>query len=137
MLLDEIIALLSDQKRVSGSGAIEDQGARAPDWAQRARPMGVGSQNFQVTNQREDIEGLLQEIKKLGFEQSELDALRTALLEDRSKGKTPDVTEGETGKWFGKALKDAVKGLVKAGRRRCVECHCEGDPNLYGQRLNA
>jgi hypothetical protein len=77
--------------------------------------MGVGSQNFQVTNQGEDIEGLLQEFKQLGFEQSELDALRTAVLEDRSKGKTPDVTQGETGKWFGKALKDAGKGVVKAG----------------------
>jgi hypothetical protein len=85
--------------------------------------MGVDSQNFQVTNQREDIEGLLQEIKKLGFEQSELDALRTAVLEDRSKGKTPDVMEGETGKWFAKA-EGCRQRSGESGRRICVECHC-------------
>jgi hypothetical protein len=57
----------------------------------------------------------LQEIKKLGFEQTELEGLRTAVLEDRSKGRVPDVTEGETGKWFTKAVKEAGKGVVKAG----------------------
>jgi hypothetical protein len=75
----------------------------------------VGSQNFQVTNQKEDIEGLLQEVKKLGFEQAELENLRKEVLEDRSKGKTPDVTEGETGKWFTRAVKGAGRGVVKAG----------------------
>jgi hypothetical protein len=75
----------------------------------------VGSQNFQVTNQKEDIEGLLREVARLGFEQSELENLRKAVLEDRSKGKAPEVTEGETGKWFSKALKAAGKGVVKAG----------------------
>jgi hypothetical protein len=75
----------------------------------------VGSQDFQVTNQKEDIDGLLREVAKLGFEQSELESLRNAVLEDRSKGKAPNVTDGETGKWFVKSLKEAGKGVVKAG----------------------
>jgi len=37
------------------------------------------------------------------------------VLKDTTKGKTPDVTEGETGKWFSKAVKDAGKGVVKTG----------------------
>ncbi|TLZ36401.1 MAG: hypothetical protein E6K24_06535 [Gammaproteobacteria bacterium] len=75
----------------------------------------VGSQGFQVTNQKEDIDGLIAEIAKLGFAQSELVDLRKAVFEDKSRGKTPDVTEGETGKWYTKALKEAGKGAVKAG----------------------
>jgi len=58
---------------------------------------------------------LIAEIAKLGFAQSELVDLRKAVFEDKSRGKTPDVTEGETGKWYTKALKEAGKGAVKAG----------------------
>lgn len=75
----------------------------------------VGSQDFQVTNQKEDIEGLIAEIAKLGYSLPELADLRKAVLDDKSKGITPDVTEGETGKWYTKALKEAGKGVVKAG----------------------
>jgi hypothetical protein len=75
----------------------------------------IGSQHFQVNNQKEDIDGLIAEIAKLGFTQSELHELRQAVLEDKSQGKTPDVTDGKTGHWFAKALKEAGKEVVKAG----------------------
>jgi len=75
----------------------------------------VGSHNFQITNQKDDIEGLIAEIGKLGFQQGELDDLRHAVLEDKAQGKVPDVAEGATGKWYTKALKQAGKGVVKAG----------------------
>jgi hypothetical protein len=75
----------------------------------------VGSQHFQVTNEKEDIDGLLKEIGKLGFEENELEELRKAVVEDKTKGRTPDVTEGETGRWFSKAIKKAGKGVVKVG----------------------
>jgi hypothetical protein len=75
----------------------------------------VGSHDFQVTNQKDDVEGLLREIAKLGYEEKDLEELRQAVIEDKSKGKAPDVTEGKTGKWFAKALKEAGKGVVKAG----------------------
>jgi hypothetical protein len=74
----------------------------------------LGSQNFQVNNQRGDIEGLVTEIGKLGYGNAELDELRQAVLADQSKGKV-DIAEGETSKWFTKALKEAGKGLVKGG----------------------
>jgi hypothetical protein len=47
--------------------------------------------------------------------EGELEALRAAVLEDKSHGRAPDVTEGQTGKWYTKALKEAGKGAVKAG----------------------
>src|ERR1700730_14077389 len=75
----------------------------------------LGSQNVQVNNQRDDIEGLLKEIGKLGYEHQELEDLRQAVLEDKSKGKEPDIAEGKTGKWFTNALKTAGKGFVKVG----------------------
>ena len=75
----------------------------------------VGSQHFQVTNQKEDIDGLIGVVAQLGFQQGELEGLRQAILEDKSHGNTPDVTEGATGKWYTKALKEAGKGVVKAG----------------------
>ncbi|HEX4049906.1 MAG TPA: hypothetical protein VHY19_03390 [Steroidobacteraceae bacterium] len=75
----------------------------------------LGSTNIQVNNQQGDIEGLVQEIAKLGYQQSELEQLRHAVTSDRAEGRTPDVTEGATAKWFGKALKEAGKGVVKVG----------------------
>ena len=75
----------------------------------------VGGSNIQVNNQKDDIEGLLKEVAKLGYEQKELEELRLAVTEDKSKSETPTVTDGETGKWFTRALKEAGKGVVKAG----------------------
>lgn len=76
----------------------------------------IGSHSIQATtNQKDDIEGLIQVIGKLGFQQQDLNNLRQAVLQDKTQGKTPDVTEGETGKWFSKAVKEAGKGVVKAG----------------------
>jgi hypothetical protein len=75
----------------------------------------VGSQNVQVSNQQGDIEGLVKEIAKLGYEQKDLDELRTAVQADKAAGKTPDITEGKTSKWFLGALKTAGKGVLKVG----------------------
>jgi hypothetical protein len=75
----------------------------------------VGSHNFQVNNQKEDIEGLLKEVAKLGYDQKELDELRKAVIEDKNKNETPTVTDGETGKWYVNALKKVGKGAVKVG----------------------
>lgn len=75
----------------------------------------VGSTNVQVNNQRDDIEGLLKEVAKLGYEQKELEELRTAVLDDKSKGATPSITDGETGKWYTDTLKKVGKGAVKVG----------------------
>jgi hypothetical protein len=76
----------------------------------------IGSQNVQaITNQKDDIEGLIGAIGQLGFQQAQLTELREAVAEDQAAGKVPDVSEGKTGTWFGKALKEAGKGVVKAG----------------------
>jgi hypothetical protein len=76
----------------------------------------IGSHSIQaITNQKDDIEGLIQAIGRLGFQQNDLDDLRQAVLQDKSQGKMPDVAEGETGKWFSRAVKEAGKGAVKAG----------------------
>jgi AbiTii len=76
----------------------------------------IGSQNIQtITNEKDDLEGLLTLVGRLGFQQGELDGLRQAILEDKAQGKTPDVAEGATGKWYTKALKEAGKGVVKTG----------------------
>jgi len=72
-------------------------------------------QNIQVNNQRGDIEGLINEVKKLGYEQKDLDELRQAVVDDKATGKTPDISDGKTGGWFIKALKKAGEGVVKGG----------------------
>jgi hypothetical protein len=75
----------------------------------------VGGSNIQVNNQRGDIEGLLKEVAKLGYEKAELEELRQAVIEDKSKNETPTITEGETSKWYMKALKKVGKGAVNVG----------------------
>jgi hypothetical protein len=75
----------------------------------------VGSQHIQVSNQTGDIEGLLAEVAKLGFDQGELAELKQAVLEDKGKGETPSVTDGETSKWYVKALKTLGKGARDVG----------------------
>jgi hypothetical protein len=74
-----------------------------------------GSTNIQVNNQKDDIEGLLQEVAKLGYEKAELEELRQAVIEDKSKNETPTIAEGETSKWYMKALKRVGKGAVDVG----------------------
>ena len=72
----------------------------------------VGGSNIHVTNQQGDIEGLLREVK-LGFERDDLEELRQAVTEDQSKGGTPTIAEGETSKWYLKALRKKIgKGTV-------------------------
>ena len=76
----------------------------------------IGSHTFQtVTNEKDDVEGLLAAVGRLGFQQGELEGLRQAVLEDRAHGKAPDMAEGAAGRWYTKALKEAGKGAVKAG----------------------
>jgi AbiTii len=71
----------------------------------------VGSSKIQVTNKQGDIDGLLKEIGKLGFDQEDLEELRAAVKADHK----PDVTEGETSKWYMKALKKAKDGVIDFG----------------------
>lgn len=72
----------------------------------------VASTNVQVNNKAGDIDGLLREVEKLGYDKGELESLREAVKKD---GKSPTVTEGETGKWYVNALKKIGKGTVKVG----------------------
>jgi AbiTii-like protein len=75
----------------------------------------IGSENVQVNNQQGDIDGLLEEVSKLGFDQGELDELRRAVEVDEHRGDTPSIEEGETSAWYMKALKKVGKGAVDAG----------------------
>lgn len=76
----------------------------------------VGSHSFQsINNQKDDIEGLVSAIAQLGFQQPMLLELREAVQQDQKTGKEPSVTDGKTGEWFSKALKESGKGIVKAG----------------------
>jgi hypothetical protein len=75
----------------------------------------LGSENFQVVNQKDDIDGLIEVVGQLGFAQGQLEELRKAVLEDQSQGKIPNVGDGETNKWFTKALQEAGRGTVKVG----------------------
>lgn len=75
----------------------------------------IGSKNIQVNNQQGDIEGLLKEVAKLGYDKAELEELRQAVLEDKSKGEKPTITDGETSKWYLKALKKVGTGVRDAG----------------------
>lgn len=96
----------------------------------------IGSHSFEaVTNEKDDLEGLLATVGRLGFQQGELESLRRAVLEDKSKGRTPDVTDGETGKWYAKALKSAGKGVVKVGIEvvssfivKAIKAYTTGEP---------
>ena len=71
----------------------------------------IGSTNVQVNNKQGDIGGLLAEVGKLGYGEEELEELRKAVEADAK----PDVTEGETSKWYTNALKKAGKGAIKVG----------------------
>ena len=75
----------------------------------------IGSSNVQANNQQGDIEGLLAQVAKLGYDKAELEELRQAVLEDKSKGEKPTITEGETSKWYLKALKKVGTGVRDAG----------------------
>jgi AbiTii len=75
----------------------------------------VGGSNIQVNNQQGDIEGLLKEVAKLGYDKAELEELRQAVIEDKSKGENPTITEGATSKWYLKALKKVGTGVRDAG----------------------
>lgn len=71
----------------------------------------IGSENVQVNNKQGDVDGLLGEISKLGYDKDDLEELRKAIKAD---GK-PDITEGETSKWYMKALKKAKNGMIDFG----------------------
>ncbi len=75
-----------------------------------------GGQSVQViNNEKDDIDGLIAAIGQLGFQQSMLLELRESVQQDKKTGNEPNVAEGKTGEWFGKALKETGKGVVKAG----------------------
>ena len=58
---------------------------------------------------------MLAAIAQLGFHEPMLVEFREAVQHDQKAGKEPDVADGKTGEWFGKALKEAGKGVVKTG----------------------
>jgi hypothetical protein len=76
----------------------------------------IGGQSVQITNnEKDDIEGLIVAIGQLGFQQPMLVELRESVQQDKNAGNEPNVAEGKTGEWFGKALKEAARGVVKGG----------------------
>ena len=76
----------------------------------------IGSHSFRsISNQKDDIEGLIAAVGQLGFQQPMLLEFREAVQQDQQAGNEPNVAEGKTGEWFSKALKEAGKGIVKAG----------------------
>jgi hypothetical protein len=72
----------------------------------------LGNQNIQVNNQKDDIDGLLKEVAKLGYKTKVLEELRQAVADDASKGEIPSITDSQTGKWYTNALKKIGKGAV-------------------------
>lgn len=75
----------------------------------------AGAQTVNVSNDAGDFESLATVIRALGYSDSDVSALKAAVLEDQSGGKQPRVDEGKTSHWFSQALKKAGKGLVKGG----------------------
>ena len=71
----------------------------------------IGGANVHVNNKEGDIVGLLDEVGKLGYDKEELEELRKAVEADTK----PNVTDGETSKWYLNALKKAGKGAIKVG----------------------
>jgi hypothetical protein len=104
----------------------------------------IGSHGIQtISNQKDDIEGLVAAVGKLGFDQKELLELRQAIEDDKSEGKTPDVADGRTGRWFTKSLKEADKGAVKAGVDvvssvivKAIKAYATGSTDLRSPRRN-
>jgi AbiTii len=92
----------------------------------------VGSHDIQIGVRRDDVEGLIDQIKKLGYEQKDLDALRQAVLEDKAAGRKPDITEGKTGAWVTEAFKKAGKGLVTTGVKVAVKVITEAIRHYAG-----
>jgi hypothetical protein len=70
-----------------------------------------GGTNVQVNNRPGDVNGLLHEVGKLGYDKADLEELRKAVLAD----KKPSITDGETRKWYMEAVKKIGKGTVKVG----------------------
>jgi hypothetical protein len=78
----------------------------------------IGNHHTQVnvTNKKGDIDGLLAELERNGIPRQQLDELETAIKADQEEGKEISVAnEGKTSKWYTKTLKDAGKGIYKAG----------------------
>jgi hypothetical protein len=76
---------------------------------------GSGTQNIAIQNIKGDFEGLVAALKPLGLDKASTDELRAAIRADEASGKAPEVTEGETSKWYLKTLKAAGKGALKVG----------------------
>src|SRR5580658_579638 len=104
-ILDEVRSRLLDfvlelKEAMGGDIAVQDLPKRAEEvhadriFTQAIYNTGpgtiiLGNQNIQVNNQQGDIEGLLKEVAKLGYDQKELEELRRAVIEDKGKNETP------------------------------------------------
>jgi hypothetical protein len=71
------------------------------------------SQTYTVNNNQGDIDGLLRVISEIGVPQPDIEALRLAIKDDQADGKTPDIEEGKTGKWYSGIVGRAAKGTLK------------------------
>jgi len=74
-----------------------------------------GVQSINVSNNAGDLEGLAKALSTLGIAPQELDQLKHAVKDDEASGKVPNVSDGKTGHWYTKTLKEAGKGVLKAG----------------------
>lgn len=90
------------------------------------------AENIQVNNEKGDVDGLLREVAKLGFDQGELEELKQAVLADKSQGEPPTITEGETSKWYMKYLKAAGKGAKDFTADVLTKLMVEGLKNFSG-----
>jgi hypothetical protein len=73
------------------------------------------TQSVTVTNAKGDIESLLETLAGVGVSRRDLDDLKSAIIDDENEGRTPTVSEGETGGWFTKLLGRAGKGTINVG----------------------
>jgi hypothetical protein len=93
----------------------------------------IGSENVQVNNKQGDIDGLLGEVAKLGFDEQELADLRRAVEVDQHRGDAPSITEGETGAWYKKYLNAALKGTKDFAADMLTKITVEALKNFTGQ----
>ncbi len=73
------------------------------------------TQSVTVNNNQGDVDGLLKVIAEIGIPKPDLERLKLAIKEDEAAGKTPDVADGNTGKWYSGVVSRAAKGTLKVG----------------------
>jgi hypothetical protein len=113
--LQEVVGVAVDPKELHAKAAMFDAAQVFQTTINNPGTVIVGAQNVQVNNKMGDVDGLIAQIAKLGYEDHDLSELRHAVNEDRASGQIPDVAKGKTGEWFKTAMSKAGKGIVKVG----------------------